>query len=130
MDDLGSHQQKTSGSPSAPPLIKDYNDLPVFDELFPLFFDTGGMPPVEAYPSDLTPEEANMLAEALQAFNRKLRQLLEKLLKGEPLAEEMERLEALTGVNHADDPRYMEWMRRRMEQAPSVFPKFKKPCVT
>lgn len=118
VDNLGAKQRENFRLSLRATLIKDFNDLPVFDELFPLFFDTGGMPPMMSLPDDLTPEEANMLAEALQAFNRKLRQLLEKLLKGEELTpEEMERLEALTGLQHADDPRYMEWMRRRMEQA-------------
>jgi len=118
IDHLGSQQRENFRLSLRATLIKDFNDLPVFDELFPLFFDTGGMPPMMSLPDDLTSEEASMLAEALQAFNRKLRQLLEKLLKGEELTpEELERLEALTGLPYADDPRYMEWMRRRMEQA-------------
>ncbi|HLF90541.1 MAG TPA: VWA domain-containing protein [Anaerolineales bacterium] len=118
VDNLGAKQRENFRLSLRATLIKDFNDLPIFDELFPLFFDTGGAPPMMSLPDDLTPEEAAMLAEALQAFNRKLRQLLEKLLRGEELTpEELERLEALTGLNYADDPRYMEWMRRRMEQA-------------
>ncbi len=57
-------------------LIKDANNLPVFEELFPMFFGAMGAPPMMSLPDDLTPEEAEMLAEALQAFNRRLRQLL------------------------------------------------------
>lgn len=118
VDHLGAQQRENFRLSLRSTLIKDFNDLPIFDELFPLFFDTGGMPPMISLPDDLTPEEAAMLAEALQAFNRKLRQMLEKLLRGEELTpEELERLEALTGLRYADDPRYMEWMRRRMEQA-------------
>ena len=99
-------------------LIKDASDLPIFDELFPLFFGAAAAPPMMSLPDDLTPEEARMIAEALQAFNRRLRQLLEKLLKGEELTpEELQRLEQLVGLPYADDPRYLEWMRRRMEQA-------------
>ena len=96
-------------------LIKNVNDFPAFDELFPLFFDTGGLPPIMGLPDYLTPEEAQMLAEALQAFNRRLRQLLEKLLSGNELAPE--ELEQLSQLEHANDPRYQEWMRRRMEKA-------------
>jgi uncharacterized protein with von Willebrand factor type A (vWA) domain len=99
-------------------LVKNFDDIPIFDEMFPLFFETSGQPPMMNLPDDLTPEEAQMIAESLQAFNRRLRQLLEKLLKGEQLTEEeLERLEQLVGLQFADDPRYMEWMRRRMEQA-------------
>ena len=48
-------------------LIKDVRDLPIFDQLFPLFFGSGGSPEMGGNPSDdLTHEEAQMLAEALQ----------------------------------------------------------------
>jgi hypothetical protein len=99
-------------------LVKEANHQAIFDELFPLFFDQGGPPPMMSLPDDLTDQEAGMLAEALEAFNRKLRQLLEKILRGEELSqEELDRLENMVGLQHADDPRYMEWMQRRMEQA-------------
>src|SRR5574341_1355977 len=54
-------------------LIKDARYLPVFDNLFPLFFGTGQPPLMGGNLSDqLTPEEAQMLAEALRqmAANR------------------------------------------------------------
>ncbi len=99
-------------------LIKDANNLPVFEELFPMFFGAMGAPPMMSLPDDLTPEEAEMLAEALQAFNRRLRQLLEKLLSGDELTpEELDRLSKLVGLDQVNDPRYMEWMQRRMENA-------------
>jgi uncharacterized protein with von Willebrand factor type A (vWA) domain len=69
-------------------------------------------------PDDLTDEEAEMLAEALRRFNHKLRALLEKMLNGEELTpEELDRLGQLVGLDYADDFRYQDWMRRRMEQA-------------
>lgn len=99
-------------------LVKDASSLPIFDELFPLFFDMSGAPPLTSLPDGLTPEEAEMLAEALRAFNRRLRHLLEKLLKGEELTpEELQRLGQLVGLDHANDPRYMQWMQRRLEKA-------------
>lgn len=99
-------------------LVKDAEKLVIFDELFPMFFDTMGAPPMMQGPDDLTEDEANMLAEALQEFNRKLRQLLEKLLKGEELTpDELERLAQMTGLNQIDDPSYAEWMQKRMENA-------------
>jgi hypothetical protein len=99
-------------------LVKEAVHLPVFDELFPQFFSNAGAPSMAQLPDDLTEEEAGMLAEALRQFNHKLREMLEKLLNGDELTpEELERLGQMVGLDHADDYRYQEWMRRRMEQA-------------
>ncbi len=118
VEDMGIREREHFRLSLRATLIKEAADQAVFDDLFPLFFDQGGLPPMTNLPDDLTPEEAGMIAEALQAFNQKLRQLLEKLLRGEELTpEELERLEQLVGLPYANDPRYMEWMRRRMEQA-------------
>jgi uncharacterized protein with von Willebrand factor type A (vWA) domain len=98
-------------------LIKDASDLPIFDQLFPLFFDNPGAPPMMNLPDDLSPEEEDMIAEALQSFNRHLRRMLEKLLRGQELTPgEQEQLEQLVGLNAVDDPRYLPWMQKRMEQ--------------
>jgi uncharacterized protein with von Willebrand factor type A (vWA) domain len=99
-------------------LVKDAGEIPIFDELFPLFFDSAEAPPLLNLTQELTPEEADMLARALRQFNQELRRLLEKLLRGEPLSqEELDRLGRLAGLDHADDLRYRRWMARRMEQA-------------
>src|SRR5512146_2686382 len=48
-------------------LIKDLKDLPTFDKLFPLFFGSGKPPMMGGNPmDDMTPEEAQQLAEALK----------------------------------------------------------------
>jgi uncharacterized protein len=99
-------------------LVKESKDLAVFEELFPLFFDNAETPPLMDLTQDLTPEETNMLAQALKQFNEKLRAMLEKLMKGEQLSqEELDQLGNLVGLDKADDLRYREWMVRRMEQA-------------
>ncbi len=99
-------------------LVKDARGIPIFEELFPLFFDNIGAPPLFNLSQDLTPQEARMLAEALRWLNQKLRKMLEKLLQGQPLSQdELERLARLTGLNQADDLRYREWMAGRMERA-------------
>jgi len=99
-------------------LIKDASGIPIFEELFPLFFDSAGPPPLMDLSQDLTPEEANSLAQALRHFTQQLRQMLEKLLRGEPLSQaELDRLARITGLNQADDMRYREWMAQRMERA-------------
>ena len=100
-------------------LIKDVRDLPVFDKLFPLFFGTGQPPMMGGNPSDnLTPEEAQMLADALRQFTEQLRQRMERLMNGEPLSrEELEALGQMVGLNNADDLRYQNWMTQRMMRA-------------
>jgi uncharacterized protein with von Willebrand factor type A (vWA) domain len=99
-------------------LVKEANDIPVFEELFPLFFGEGNTPPMMNLADDLTPEEAQMLAQALRQFNDQLRKMLEKLMNGEQLSqEELDRLSRMVGLNQAGDLRYREWMVQRMKKA-------------
>ena len=101
-------------------LIKDVRDLPVFDKLFPLFFGTGQPPPMMGGNpmDDMTPEEAQMLADALRQFAQSLRQRMERLMNGEPLTKsELESLGQIVGLNQTDDLRYQNWMAQRMMRA-------------
>ena len=100
-------------------LVKDANSLPVFEELFPLFFDSADQQPqMQDATEDMSPEEAQMLAQALRMFSEHLRQMMEKLLRGEQLSqEELDQLGQMTGLNRTDDLRYKEWMARRMMRA-------------
>jgi hypothetical protein len=99
-------------------LIKDSQDLPLFEELFPLFFSVITPPPMSKLSEDLTPEEAQMLAQALRQFTEKLRELLKRLLSGQSLSKaELDRLSELVGMEQADDLRYRDWMSQRMQRA-------------
>jgi hypothetical protein len=99
-------------------LVKEAKDIPVFEELFPIFFGAGNTLPMTNPADDLTPEEAQKLAEALRKFNDQLRKMLEKMMKGEPLSqEELERLARMVGLNQMDNMRYREWMMQRMKKA-------------
>lgn len=96
-------------------LVKDASSLPVFDELFPLFFDSSDAPPMSDIMQEMTPEEAQMMAQAMRMLNEQLRKMLEKLLRGEQLSkEELERLGQMVGLNRTDDMRYRDWMAQRM----------------
>lgn len=108
-------------------LIKDVKDLPTFEKLFPLFFGSGQPPAMGGNPSDdLTPEEIQMLAEALKQFTEQLRQRMERLMNGEPLTKsELEALAQLVGLNQADDLNYQKWMAQRMMRA-MAFPEVQK----
>lgn len=99
-------------------LVKDSASLPVFEELFPLFFSAGQAPPLLNLSEDLTPDEAQSLAEALRQLNEQLRRMMERLVDGKPLSqEELERLAKMVGLSQANDMRYREWMTQRMERA-------------
>jgi uncharacterized protein len=99
-------------------LVKEAKDLATFEELFPIFFDGSDAPPMMNLTEDMTPEEAQMLAKALRQFSGRLREMMERLLRGEELSQqELEQLGQMVGLNRADDMRYREWMARRMQQA-------------
>jgi hypothetical protein len=100
-------------------LIKDLKDFPTFDKLFPLFFGLGQPPMMGGNPmDDLTPEEIQMLVEALRKFAENLRQRMERLMNGEQLSRsELEALSQLVGLNQADNLNYQNWMAQRMMRA-------------
>jgi uncharacterized protein with von Willebrand factor type A (vWA) domain len=108
-------------------LIKDLKDIPTFDKLFPLFFGSGQPPEMGGNPSDdMTPEEAQMWAEAMQQFGEQLRQRMERLMNGEPLTKsELEALAQLVGLNQAENLNYQNWMAQRMMRA-MAFPEVQK----
>ncbi|MBI5954059.1 MAG: VWA domain-containing protein [Chloroflexi bacterium] len=100
-------------------LIKDLKDIPTFEKLFPLFFGSGQPPKMGGNPmDDLTPEEIQMLAEALKQLTENLRQRMERLMSGEQLTKsELESLAQLVGLNQAGDLNYQNWMAQRMMRA-------------
>src|SRR5919109_5666275 len=97
-------------------LIKDMRDLPIFDKLFPLFFGSGQPPMMGGNPmDDMTPEEAQMLADALREFAQSLRQRMQRLMNGEQLSrQELEQLAQMVGLNQVGDLRYQEWLAQQM----------------
>ncbi len=108
-------------------LVKDVRDIPVFDKLFPLFFGQGQPPMMGGNPmDDMTPEEAQMLADALRQMAESLRQRMERLMSGEQLSRsELEALAKMVGLNQSDDLRHQNWMAQRMMRA-LAFPEVRK----
>lgn len=118
VEDLGVQDREAFRLSLRATLVKDANGIPVFEELFPIFFDQAGDPPMSDLTQDMSAEEAQMLAEALRNFNEQLRRMMEKLLRGEKLSDqELKQLGQMVGLNRADDMRYKEWMARRMMRA-------------
>lgn len=99
-------------------LVKEVDDLLTFEELFPIFFSSAEMPPLTDLTQDLTPEDAQKLAEALQRFSQQVREMIQRLAKGEPLSQsELEKLARMVGLNQVDNSRYNGWMVERMKRA-------------
>jgi hypothetical protein len=99
-------------------LVKEPQDVPTFEQLFPLFFGSDAPPPMGSAAEELSPDDLDRLAEAIRQFSGRLREMLQRLLNGEPLTgEELDRLGELVGLRHADHPALTPWMTQRMLRA-------------
>ncbi len=86
-------------------LVKEAQDVPTFEQLFPLFFGSDAPPPMGSAAEELSPDDLERLAEAIRQFSGRLREMLQRLLNGEPLTgEELDQLGELVGLRHADHP--------------------------
>ena len=99
-------------------LVKEPQDVPTFEQLFPMYFGADAPPPMTNVTEELSPDELSALAEAIRQFTGKMRDMLQRLLQGEPLTqEELEQLGQLVGLRNADHPALTEWMSQRMLRA-------------
>ncbi len=97
-------------------LVKESDDFAVFDELFPLYFGSGGQPMQNAT-EDMSADEQEMLQAALQALSGRLQQLMDWLTSGEgPTKEELEELAERAGIQWHNNPQEARWVTRRMLQ--------------
>jgi uncharacterized protein with von Willebrand factor type A (vWA) domain len=118
IDHMGIQDRETFRISLRSTLVKANSELVEFDRLFPLFFQSGNPPPMMNPSSNLSPDEAQKIADALRQFTKNLRDMLEKLLQGEPLSqEELSQLDKLLKMDDVNDLRYQNWMARQMEKA-------------
>lgn len=95
-------------------LVKDARDNPTFDTLFPIFFGNN-TPPMMNPTGDLTPEEQQMLMNALRQLAGDLRKLMEMLMQGrQPSRGEMQQIGQQVGLPYANRPFQQDWFTRRM----------------
>jgi uncharacterized protein len=107
-------------------LVKEAKDIETFEKLFPMFFQSSQPPPMQDVTKGMSPQDAQMLAEAMRQFSEQLRQMLEKLTKGEPLSqEELNQLDQMINSDGMTDQRYQNWLSRQMEEALN-FPEVRK----
>jgi len=95
-------------------LIKESGDHPIFDELFPLYFTSGGPPLKNAF-EEMSGGEREILRAALSSMSGRLQQLLDWLTGGQgPTKDELEELARRAGANWANNPGDARWVSRRM----------------
>ena len=95
-------------------LIKDSQDFVTFDQLFPLYFGSGG-PLLQNATDQLGPDEQEMLKTALSALSGRLQRLLDWLTSGQgPTKEELEQLAQRAGIEWANSQQEGRWVTRRM----------------
>ncbi len=116
VDTLGVQNRDLFRSLLRATLIKNGENVPVFEELFPLYFGSGG-PALQNALDDLTGDEQDMLKAALQAMSGRLDDLLDWLTSGEgPSKEELEQMAEQAGSDWANSMEDGKWVTRRMLQ--------------
>jgi hypothetical protein len=97
-------------------LIKDHNDLFIFEELFPMYFGQT-IPPMLNPEAELSSEEQEMLKDAVQELAMDIQTLLDWLLSGQmPSQEELDQLMEQAGMENANSPYQQRWYARRMQR--------------
>jgi uncharacterized protein with von Willebrand factor type A (vWA) domain len=95
-------------------LIKESKDYSAFDELFRLYFGSGG-PPLQSALGNLSASDREILKAAMAAMSGRLQQLLDWLTSGDgPTKEELEEMARRSGANWANTPGDARWVSRRL----------------
>jgi uncharacterized protein with von Willebrand factor type A (vWA) domain len=116
VESLGITNKEVFRSSLRATLVKEHDDFAAFEELFPLYFGSGG-PPLQNALDDLSPDEQQMMEMALSALSGRMQQLLDWLSSGEgPSKEELEEMAKRAGVEWANNPQEARWVTRRMLQ--------------
>jgi hypothetical protein len=104
-------------------LVKERKHTQIFDFFFPLFFDNN-TPPMNNIQQELTPEQKELLRQALQSLMgspQALRDLLQQLMQGQPLSQEqLQQLAQQTGLQNADQMYQQRYFSRQMERQLSM----------
>src|SRR5258706_16085532 len=107
MDKIGLFDRNAFRSALKTTLVKERTDGPTFEHFFPLFFDSGA-PPMFNIEQELSPEQQDMLQQALQSLMgnmEALKQLLDQMMRGQQLSQEqLDQLGQMSGLPNADSP--------------------------
>src|SRR5260221_4514611 len=120
IDEIGLFDRDSFRSALKATLVKENADGPTFEHFFPIFFDSGA-PPMFDMEQELTPEQQQMLQQALQSLMGDmgaLQQLLEQMMRGQNLSQEqLDQLGQMSGLGNADRPFQDGYYQRMMQRA-------------
>jgi uncharacterized protein with von Willebrand factor type A (vWA) domain len=117
IDQLGIKHRDTFRLSLRTTLVKDSRNLPIFENFFPIYFESPRQASMMNLSNEFKPAEMDMLAQALHQFSDRTRQMIERLLSGEELTpDELNRLAKFVGLSQADDLSYQEWIVQRMKK--------------
>lgn len=98
-------------------LVKERRDQHLFDYFYPLFFSSN-VPPMQNIPDNLTPEEQQMLQNALRSLAgqiQALKDLMNQMLNGQPFdSDQLGDMSERAGLDGAQDMNQRSWFERRM----------------
>jgi hypothetical protein len=114
---LGTIERDTFAAAMKTTLIKEAKDQNTFSYYFPLFFGSG-KPPLQNIPDNLSPQQQDMLKQALQSMMGNLdalRTLLKQLVQGKEFSrEQLDQAGQNAGLPQMGDMNARSWMERRM----------------
>ncbi|MCC7446955.1 MAG: VWA domain-containing protein [Anaerolineae bacterium] len=120
MDAIGLFERTNFRDALKTTLVKEKTDVPTFEHFFPLFFDTGA-PPMFNMEQELTPDQQEMLQQALQSLMGNmdaLQQLIQQMMRGQPMSQEqMDQLGDMVGLPDANSPYQDSYYQRMMQRA-------------
>ncbi len=123
VDQVGVYEREIFQAALRTTLVKEATDLPTFDYFFPLFFDTAA-PPMFNMEQELTPDQQQMLKQALQSLAgnpQALQQLLQQLMRGRGFDQnQLEQAGQQLGLGNADSPSQQGYYQRMMQRALSL----------
>ena len=119
VDAIGLHNLDAFKAALRTTLVKEHRDRPKFDYFFPLFFSSNE-PPLQDIMNNLTPEQQELLQQALQSLMgdmNSLQEMMQQLLNGQPLSDEqLQQMGQQAGLSGADEMYQRRWFERRMMQ--------------
>jgi uncharacterized protein with von Willebrand factor type A (vWA) domain len=120
VDAIGLYNREDFRAALKATLVKEADDGPTFEHFFPLFFATAA-PPMFNMEQELTPDQQQMLKDALQSMMgnmQALQQLLEQMMRGQQLSQEqLDQLAQMTGLPNADSMNQEGYYQRMMQRA-------------
>ncbi len=120
LDQIGIFEREVFRNALKTTLIKEKEDKPTFEHFFPLFFDTGA-PPMFDMEQELSPEQKEMLQQALQSMMgnmQALQQLMQQMMRGQQLSQEqLDELGQMVGLPDANSQYQDSYYQRMMQRA-------------